>query len=313
VTNAEGAVCQHIQYLPFGELFVSQMNRDFDSRYKFTAKELDNETSYTYFGARYYDSDMSVWLSVDPMSDKYPGLSPYIYCLNNPVKLIDQNGMDTILPDATGKNFYLPDNVNNVQYYNNDYISSGQKVYEGGVKSFNINKITYNAKFDNKTGVFCGYINKNGDIYNQLNHLPSIINKNFDKSNLPDLISFSANIESILVKGANVSLNINILLIDNKIDVFYTRNEAYSNGFGIDWGINYLEAWYVGKKNKSSLTRNDVLGDFSYWQISLPYNIGMGKYKGYDNNGNIIWEGNIFGVGFSFGGSFGKGKTLQIK
>ncbi len=31
----------------------------FDSRYKFTAKELDNETNYTYFGARYYDADFS--------------------------------------------------------------------------------------------------------------------------------------------------------------------------------------------------------------------------------------------------------------
>ncbi|HOJ25279.1 MAG TPA: RHS repeat-associated core domain-containing protein [Bacteroidales bacterium] len=46
----------------------------FDTRYKFTAKELDNETSYTYFGARYYDSELSGWLSVDPLSDKYPSL-----------------------------------------------------------------------------------------------------------------------------------------------------------------------------------------------------------------------------------------------
>jgi hypothetical protein len=45
----------NIFYLPFGELFVSQRNCEFDSRYKFTAKELDNETSYTYFRARYYD------------------------------------------------------------------------------------------------------------------------------------------------------------------------------------------------------------------------------------------------------------------
>ncbi len=52
VTNAEGAVVQHLQYLPYGELFVSQLNTDeFDSRYKFTAKELDNETSYMYFEA----------------------------------------------------------------------------------------------------------------------------------------------------------------------------------------------------------------------------------------------------------------------
>jgi RHS repeat-associated protein len=65
----------------------------FDSRYKFTAKELDNETSYTYFGARYYDSDLSSWLSVDPLSDKYPSLSPYCYSANNPVVLLDPNGM----------------------------------------------------------------------------------------------------------------------------------------------------------------------------------------------------------------------------
>ncbi|MDD2594120.1 MAG: RHS repeat-associated core domain-containing protein, partial [Bacteroidales bacterium] len=66
----------------------------FDTRYKFTAKELDNETSYTYFGARYYDSELSGWLNVDPMSDKYPSLSPYCYSANNPVVLVDPNGMD---------------------------------------------------------------------------------------------------------------------------------------------------------------------------------------------------------------------------
>ena len=44
------------------------------------------------FGARYYSSDLSIWLSVDPMSDKYPSLSPYVYCANNPVKLVDPDG-----------------------------------------------------------------------------------------------------------------------------------------------------------------------------------------------------------------------------
>ncbi len=60
-----------------------------------TATELDNETSYTYFGARYYDSELSIWLSVDPMSDKYPNFSPFIYFIDNPVKLDDPNGKDS--------------------------------------------------------------------------------------------------------------------------------------------------------------------------------------------------------------------------
>ena len=42
--------------------------------------------------ARHYNSDLSIWLSVDPMSDKYPGVSPYTYCANNPVRLVDEDG-----------------------------------------------------------------------------------------------------------------------------------------------------------------------------------------------------------------------------
>jgi RHS repeat-associated protein len=63
---------------------------------KFTDKERDEKTGYDYFGARYYDSDLSQWLSVDPMSDKYHNLSPYNYCAWNPVILVDPDGNSTI-------------------------------------------------------------------------------------------------------------------------------------------------------------------------------------------------------------------------
>jgi len=110
VTDIGGNVVQHLQYLPYGELFVSQRNtEEFDSRYKFTAKELDNETSYTYFGARYYDSELSGWLSVDKMSDKYPSISPYTYAANNPVKFIDPNGDSLWINGNNGEKFlYTP-------------------------------------------------------------------------------------------------------------------------------------------------------------------------------------------------------------
>ena len=57
-----------------------------------TGKEKDSETGYYYFGARYYNSDLSLWLSVDPMADKYPSLSPYNYCAWNPMKIVDPDG-----------------------------------------------------------------------------------------------------------------------------------------------------------------------------------------------------------------------------
>ena len=62
-------------------------------RYTFTGKERDSETGFSYFGARYYDSDlMTGWLSVDPLADKYPSLSPYAYCALNPIRVVDPNG-----------------------------------------------------------------------------------------------------------------------------------------------------------------------------------------------------------------------------
>ena len=61
----------------------------------FTGKERDEETGYGYFGARYMDHElMTMWLSVDPMADKYPSISPYAYCAWNPVRLVDPDGRD---------------------------------------------------------------------------------------------------------------------------------------------------------------------------------------------------------------------------
>ena len=60
--------------------------------YTFSAKEKDSETGLSYFGSRYYSSDLSIWLSVDPMARKYPSLSPYVYCADNPVRVVDPNG-----------------------------------------------------------------------------------------------------------------------------------------------------------------------------------------------------------------------------
>ena len=63
--------------------------------FTFTGKERDEETGYGYFGARYMDYElMTMWLSVDPMADKYPNISPYAYCAWNPVKLVDPDGKE---------------------------------------------------------------------------------------------------------------------------------------------------------------------------------------------------------------------------
>jgi RHS repeat-associated protein len=101
-----GNAIQHLHYLPFGEDWVDQRNSSWNTPYTFSGKEKDVETGYCYFGARYYDSGLSIWLSVDPMSDKYPSMSPYNYCANNPVILVDPDGRDLVLTGNFAEDVY---------------------------------------------------------------------------------------------------------------------------------------------------------------------------------------------------------------
>ena len=82
-------------------LFVQNRSQyHIDSTISFTGKEQDEETGYSYFGARYYDADLlTSWLSVDPKADKYPSMSPYNYCASNPVKLLDLDGREIDLSE----------------------------------------------------------------------------------------------------------------------------------------------------------------------------------------------------------------------
>jgi len=68
-------------------------------------EQRDEETGFGYFEARYMDHElMTMWLSVDPMADKYPSISPYAYCAWNPIKLVDPDGKETIENDDWYRN-----------------------------------------------------------------------------------------------------------------------------------------------------------------------------------------------------------------
>ena len=92
ITNLDGEVAQHIEYVPFGEVFIEERNNTWNTPYLFNAKEFDEETGMYYYGARYYEPKLSLWLSVDPLEEKYPSLSTYCYAYNNPIQYIDVKG-----------------------------------------------------------------------------------------------------------------------------------------------------------------------------------------------------------------------------
>ena len=92
ITNLEGEVVQHIEYVPFGEVFIEERNSVWNTPYLFNAKEFDEETGMYYYGARYYNPQLSVWISVDPLYEVDLSSSPYVFCGNNPIVRIDSDG-----------------------------------------------------------------------------------------------------------------------------------------------------------------------------------------------------------------------------
>ena len=138
ITDGSGVAIQHLEYMAFGEVFVDQRSTGFGTPYKFNAKELDCESGYYYYSARYYDPWMARFLSVDPAASKYPGWSPYAYVMNNPLKYVDPTGA-VVEPVGKKEREYLKNYIS--QMFGDD---SGFKVGR--------NRIKFNKKKFEKAG-----------------------------------------------------------------------------------------------------------------------------------------------------------------
>lgn len=103
ITNLEGEVVQHIEYVPFGEVFIEERNNVWNTPYLFNAKEFDDETGMYYYGARYYDPRLSLWMSTDIMQESYPNIASYTFVANNPLNYIDYDGNDIVQINNEGR------------------------------------------------------------------------------------------------------------------------------------------------------------------------------------------------------------------
>ncbi len=93
VANQNGEVEQVNHYYPYGGLMGESTNSDAQP-YKYNGKELDRHHGLDWFdyGARWYNGIS--WMTPDPLAEKYYSTSPYVYCLGNPIKYIDPDGME---------------------------------------------------------------------------------------------------------------------------------------------------------------------------------------------------------------------------
>ena len=113
-----------------------------------TGKERDSETGFSYFGARYYDSDlMTGWLSVDPLADKYPSLSPYNYCAWNPVKLVDPDGEEIWIVNSNGDRLKYTIGMSSKGFdnYTTETINALNKLSQTKTLALEMQKMTSNS------------------------------------------------------------------------------------------------------------------------------------------------------------------------
>lgn len=137
LTDGSGNPYQFFLNLPFGETMFEQHSytEDYNNPYKFNGKELDEETGFYYYGARYYDPKISLWLSVDPLAEDYPSISPYCYVANNPINAIDPDGRKIIF--INGK-LGGGSPSGGKAYWNNSFIQ-GAKDYLNDNKAYFVN------------------------------------------------------------------------------------------------------------------------------------------------------------------------------
>ena len=131
-----GTVIETNDYYPFGKRIpvtnsvaepveATTQSATSPDRWLFSSKEsqsfLNASIPLLDFGARMYNPVIARWTAADPLSEKYYGISPYVYCLGNPISIIDPNGMDIWTMDEKGNVVWVKESDDHRLYYmNND-------------------------------------------------------------------------------------------------------------------------------------------------------------------------------------------------
>ncbi|MBN2754492.1 MAG: DUF4329 domain-containing protein, partial [Candidatus Goldbacteria bacterium] len=169
LTDNSGNIVEHNEYTPWGEIWQTEDSMptvsvgELNNPFKFTGKEMDRTGLY-YYGARYYDPQVSLWMSPDPILDKYLpkfdekdnskllgmggvfnslNLGLFTYTHQNPVKLVDPDGKAAGDPFVSIHDAAIDFSRN----YNDDSIRTdreyGTMIYEVRDAKGNIQNFTY--------------------------------------------------------------------------------------------------------------------------------------------------------------------------
>ncbi|WP_230139827.1 MULTISPECIES: RHS repeat-associated core domain-containing protein [unclassified Pedobacter] len=113
-------VLQRDDYYAFG-LRKTGLAGANNNKHLYNGRELQEQLGKYDCAARFYDPEIARWTSVDPLAEKYQLLSPYAYVANNPLRFIDEDGREIVIPTMKG----------DLTYRNGQLYQENGKVYKG--------------------------------------------------------------------------------------------------------------------------------------------------------------------------------------
>jgi RHS repeat-associated protein len=260
VTDYRGDVYEHIEYTPYGDLWVEHAPNVEATPFRFTGKERDSETGLYYYGARYLNPQTSMWLSTDPAIGEYipqaplndearkyngnlPGmggvfntvnLHVYHYAGNNPVRYTDPDGRKFII---AGGVFYRLRVRIDLKRIEKALIRSGDEVALMRFREIknDPNYIVIITKEDPRTGKTTSRTSYFGQEYMKSNNLKEngIITYNFNEEGGPDTTGNSSR-PAFIGLGHEVGHS-----IDDRMDPSAFRSRSIDTDDWINWYYNW--------------------------------------------------------------------------
>jgi RHS repeat-associated protein len=143
--EAKSEILELNHYYPFGMRMAMQNSKKLaNQHYLYNGKEKQEETAWLDYGWRMLDISLGRWMCLDPLAEEYTSYSPYNYCINNPLRFIDPNGMWAD---------WFQDNNGNQTWFD----SSEESFHFNGIKYSNIGKT--NSVYNEGTGFVNFYQN----------------------------------------------------------------------------------------------------------------------------------------------------------